>query len=144
MAKKTEPGSTRKTEAADPKAKPAVAEAKPVVSERKEDTSSFPALGRWLMFVDNPKNVDRICYSLYVLCAGLFLADFIYHKHVEFKIEYVPGFYALYGFFMCAALVICARMMRIFLKRPEDYYAPYDVESEDYPEDGLDKDAHNG
>lgn len=114
------------------------------VTKRKEDTSTYPALGRWLMFVDNPRNVDRIVYSLYALCAALFLADFVYDKHVYLDIEKVPGFYALYGFIMCAGLVICARMLRVVLMRPEDYYAPYDVESEDYPEDGLDKDAHGG
>lgn len=115
----------------------------PVAKAGDEDTSTYPALGRWMMFVDNPKNVDKIVYSLYILCAGLFLADFLYHKHTYVAIENIPGFYALYGFFMCAALVVCAKVMRIFLKRDEDYYAPYDVESEDYPEDGLDRESHN-
>ena len=111
---------------------------------RKDDPSTYPALGRAMMWVEDKKNVNRIVYGLYILCAGLFLADFIYHKHVYLKIEYVPGFYALYGFFMCAALVICARGMRVFLMRDEDYYAPHDVESEAFPEDQLERDDHNG
>ena len=109
-----------------------------------EDTSDYPALGRALMFLDDKKNVMRVVYGLYILCAGLFLADFIYEKHGYLSIEDFPGFYALYGFFMCAALVICAKAMRVFLKRPEDYYAPTDVESEEYPEDGLDRRSHDG
>ena len=44
---------------------------------------------------------------------------------------------------MCAALVICAKAMRLVLKRPEDYYAPKDVESEAYPEDQLEKVDHD-
>jgi hypothetical protein len=114
---------------------------KPVV--RREDSSSFPALGRALMWVDDKKNVNRIVYGLYTVCAGLFVADFIYPKHSYLAVEDVPGFYALYGFFMCAALVICARGMRLFLKRPEDFYSPHDVESENYPEDQLERTSHN-
>lgn len=114
---------------------------KPVV--RREDTSGFPALGRALLWVDDKKNVNRIVYGLYAVCAGLFVADFIYHKHSYLDVEDVPGFYAIYGFFMCAALVICARGMRLFLKRPEDFYAPHDVESENYPEDQLERTSHN-
>ncbi|MGO4916915.1 hypothetical protein [Pseudogemmobacter sp. W21_MBD1_M6] len=111
--------------------------------KRKEDTSGFPALGRALLWVDEKKNVQRICYALYFLCACLFLADFIYDKHTYVAIERVPGFYALYGFFMCAALVICAKALRVLLKRPEDFYAPHDIESEDYPEDQLERISHN-
>lgn len=111
--------------------------------DRKEDTSNFPALGRALLWVDKKKNVDRIVYSLYALCAALFAADFLYHKHTEFGIEKLPGFYALYGFIMCAALVICAKGLRVFLKRSEDYYAPLDTQSEDYPSDQLEKASHN-
>lgn len=111
--------------------------------DRDEDTSKFPLLGRLFLWTDNPRSVDRLVYGLYTLCGGLFLADFFYEKHVYLIIEKVPGFYALYGFFMCAALVICAKGMRYFLKRDEDYYAPYDVESEAYPEDQLGRVDHD-
>ena len=109
-----------------------------------EDPARFPALGRALLFLDDMKNVDRVVYGLYAVCALLFLADFVYHKHVYLGIEEIPGFYAIYGFVMCAALVICARGMRVVLKRPEDYYAPRDVESEEFPEDQLGKVDNDG
>jgi len=112
--------------------------------KRDEDTSKYPFLGRLFLWADNPKAVDRMVYGLYGLCAALFLADFFYHKHVYVTVEDYPGFYALYGFFMCAMLVICAKGMRVFLKRDEDYYAPYDVEAEDYPEDQLERREHDG
>jgi len=70
----------------------------------------------------------------------LFLADFFYKKKYYVGIENFPGFYALYGFFMCVGLVLGARSLRIFLKRDEDYYAPYDIESEAYPEDQMERD----
>jgi hypothetical protein len=110
---------------------------------KQEDISSFPALGRALIWIDEKKNVRRVVLGLYILCAGLFVADFLYHKHSYLSVEDIPGFYALYGFFMCAALVVCAKVMRLFLKRPEDFYAPYDVESEDYPEDQLERINHD-
>lgn len=104
-----------------------------------DDPARYPPLGRALLWVEKKRNVDRIVYALYILCAGLFVADFLYHKHVYLGIEEFPGFYALYGFVMCAMLVICAKAMRVVLKRPEDYYAPNDVESEDYPEEQLER-----
>ncbi|MBL4864705.1 MAG: hypothetical protein JKY63_07475 [Rhodobiaceae bacterium] len=107
------------------------------------DPASLPWLGRKLLWLDDMKNVDCIVYALFVVCAGLFAADFFYHKHITVEIEAVPGFYALYGFFMCAALVICARALRVILKRPEDYYAPHDIESEAYPEDQLSRKTIN-
>ena len=109
----------------------------------KDNPANYPALGRWFMFLDKKKNVNRIVYGLYALCAALFLADFFYYKKAYLELERVPGFYALYGFFMCVALVLCAKFMRIFLMRSEDYYAPYDVEAEEYPEEGLDRKSVN-
>lgn len=115
------------------------------MSESKsEDTSRLPLLGRMFLWADSPKAVNRLVYAIYAICAALFLADFFYHKHVYLDAESIPGFYAIYGFVMCALLVICAKGMRLFLKRDEDYYAPYDVESEDYPEDQLEKVTQDG
>lgn len=109
----------------------------------QDNPETYPALGRLFTWVDRPGNLKKIVYGLYILCAGLFAADFLYHKHTYLAIENIPGFYALYGFFMCAALVVCAKGMRVFLKRPEDYYAPKDVESEPFPEDQIDRGDHD-
>ena len=103
----------------------------------------LPWLGRKLLWLDNMKNVDRIVYGLYAFCALLIALDLLYYKKVYFSLEKLTGFYGLYGFVMCAALVICARGMRIFLMRPEEYYAPSDVESETHPEADLDREAHD-
>ncbi len=110
------------------------------MANRPDDNpEKFPALGRALLWVERPGGVEKIVYALYAVCAVLFAADFMYHKHSYLAIEDIPGFYALYGFFMCAALVVCAKGMRLFLKRREDYYAPKDVESEPFPEDQLER-----
>ncbi len=108
----------------------------------KDDPDTLPWLGRKLLFLDDMKNVDKIVHALYGICALLVLADFFYKKKYYVAVENIPGIYAFYGFFMCAGLVLGARTMRIFLKRDEDFYAPYDVESEEFPEDGLDRKEH--
>ncbi|AWZ00709.1 hypothetical protein RHODOSMS8_01165 [Rhodobiaceae bacterium] len=108
------------------------------------NSSKLPWLGRKLLWLDNMKNVDRIVYALFVICGGLVAADFMYHKHSYLDIEDIPGFYAAFGFFMCAALIVCARAMRVILKRDEDYYSPKDVVSEGYPEDQLSRETIPG
>lgn len=108
---------------------------------KKDNPEKLPLLGRKLLWLDNMKNVEKIVYSLYFVCAALFLADFFYKKKTYLDLEDVPGFYAIYGFAMCAALVVCARGMRLFLMRDETYYAPKDVESEQHPEADLSRET---
>lgn len=73
-------------------------------------------------WLDRPENVRKIVIALCVVCALLLLADAFYHKHAHFAFENWFGFYALYGFVMCVALVLAAKLMRVVLKRDEDYY----------------------
>ena len=40
----------------------------------------------------------------------------------RFAIEHVFGFYGLFGFVACVALVLIAKQLRRVLMRPEDYY----------------------
>lgn len=109
----------------------------------KDNPENLPLLGRKLLWLDDMKNVQKIVYGLYFTCAILFLADFFYKKKTYLDLEDLPGFYAIYGFVMCAALVVCARGMRLFLMRDETYYAPKDVESEDHPEDDMSRETIN-
>lgn len=94
---------------------------------------------RALSWVDDRSKVDRFFWGLVAAGAVLTLLDLFYHKHVYFDVEHYFGFYSFYGFFMCAALVIAARLMRLVVKRDETYYAPEDVESEAHPEFDLDR-----
>jgi hypothetical protein len=73
-------------------------------------------------WLDDPKNVDKVYWSVIVTCAVLFLLDAFYEKHPEFAMEKIFGFYGLYGFIACVGLVLAAKEMRKFLKRDEDYY----------------------
>ncbi len=73
-------------------------------------------------WIDEPKNVDRIVWALYAVCGLLVVIDPFIHKHGPFEIEHYWGFYAIYGFVGCVGLVLAAKLMRVFLMRPEDYY----------------------
>lgn len=71
---------------------------------------------------DDPRNVKRLLYLLYAACAGLFLADFLVHRHVDHPWERLFGFYGIYGFLACVVLVLIAKELRKVLMRSEDYY----------------------
>ena len=73
-------------------------------------------------WLDEPGNVGKVIKALFVVCALLFVADAFYHKHSHFAAEDFFGFYAIFGFVVCVALVLAAKLLRVFLMRPEDYY----------------------
>lgn len=75
---------------------------------------------RWL---DEPKNVDKIVYTLYGVCGLLILVDFVpYKEHLHYSVEGWIGFYGLYGLISCVGLVLAAKGLRRILMRSEDYY----------------------
>jgi hypothetical protein len=71
---------------------------------------------------DKPRNVSRLLTVLYIICALLFILDFILHRHVTHRWDELTGFYAIFGFVACVALVLIAKQLRKILKRKEDYY----------------------
>ena len=67
-------------------------------------------------------SVRRVLYALYTCCATLLVIDFLYHRHSQHPWESWRGFYAVYGFVGCVLLVLIAKRLRKWVKRPEDYY----------------------
>jgi hypothetical protein len=80
------------------------------------------APGERRYWLDDMRNVDKLVYTLYAICAGLLLIDVLVPKHGPFAIEHWFGFYGIYGFVACVGLVLAARALRVILMRPEDYY----------------------
>jgi hypothetical protein len=74
---------------------------------------------RWL---DEPRNVRRIVYGLYLVCGMLLLADLLYVKTSHFSFESWFGFYPVFGFVVSFTLVLTAKQLRRVLRRDEDYY----------------------
>jgi hypothetical protein len=50
------------------------------------------------------------------------LAQLLIEAHPHFAFEGLFGFNALYGFLACAALILVAKGLGLFLKRQDDYY----------------------
>ena len=73
-------------------------------------------------WLDNPRNVDKVYWSVWIICALLALTDFFYDKHTTLGIEEIPGFYGWYGFVACVGLVLIAKEIRKLVIRGEDYY----------------------
>ncbi len=86
---------------------------------RSPGTGGAEERRRWL---DDRRNVDRIVYALYAVCAALLAIDALVPKHGPFAAEHWLGFYGIFGFVACVGLVLAARALRVLLKRPEDYY----------------------
>jgi hypothetical protein len=71
---------------------------------------------------DNPRNVKILLYGLYICCGVLLLLDFVIHRHTEHRWEELLGFYSIYGFIGCTAIVIGSKWLRGLVERAEDYY----------------------
>ena len=83
---------------------------------------SEPSPDEKTYWLDSPKNVAKVFWAVVVVCAILFVADAFYHKHTELEAESYFGFYGIYGFVACVALVLAAKGLRRILMRGEDYY----------------------
>lgn len=75
-----------------------------------------------LYLFDNPRNVKIVLYTLYLSCGILLLLDFIVHRHTQHRWEELLGFYSIYGFIGCSAIVIGSKWLRGVVERDEDYY----------------------
>jgi hypothetical protein len=73
-------------------------------------------------WLDSPRNVDRLVHVFYVVSALLLAIDVFVLKHGPYSIEHIPGFYGVFGFLACVALVLIAKQLRRVLMRPENYY----------------------
>lgn len=73
-------------------------------------------------FFDKRKNVKLILYALYSGCGVLVLLDFIVHRHINLEWERLLGFYSIYGFISCTAIVLGSKVLRTLVSRDEDYY----------------------
>ena len=73
-------------------------------------------------WLDDRQNITKVVWGLVILCGILFVADAFYDKHPHFIAETYFGFFGIFGFVVCVGLVLTAKVMRVLLKRGEDYY----------------------
>jgi hypothetical protein len=73
-------------------------------------------------WLDDPKHVTAVYRALIAVCLVLGAVDLFFVKRGHFAWEGWIGFYAIYGFVCCVALVLVAKQLRKVLMRREDYY----------------------
>ena len=86
----------------------------PPKEEMKQNEKKY-----WL---DDPRNVKKIYYGVFVVCGLSASADLFYDKHVHFFWEKWFNFYGFYGFVCCFLLVLAAKELRKLVMRDEDYH----------------------
>ena len=75
-----------------------------------------------LKFFDKKENVQKFLKVFFASLVVLLIVDFFIHKHPHFSWEGAPEFYAVYGFVSCVALIFIAKLLRLIVRRDEDYY----------------------
>lgn len=73
------------------------------------------------------ENRPKLWALLLVILVLALLPELFVHHHAHFPergftLDTKIGFFAWYGFIACAAMVVVAKVLGIFLKRPDDYY----------------------
>ena len=110
----------------------------------KDNPDTFPWLGRKLLWVDKPGSAMKLIWILGGICLLLALADFTYSKYGHFSFEKLPAFYGIFGFIAFSCVIFGAGALRVLIKRPENYYKPHVVDTEDYPPEELEEVSHDG
>jgi hypothetical protein len=73
----------------------------------------------WLL---RSANIRKLWLAFIAILLLSLVADLFVHQHQYFRIEDSFGFFAWYGFITCVAMVVLAKLLGVFLKRPENYY----------------------
>jgi hypothetical protein len=81
-----------------------------------------PAARERRYWLDQPANVTRLYRGVWGVGLLLVAADVLLRRHDDLAFAETIGFYALYGFIACVALVLAAKLLRRAVRRPEDYY----------------------
>lgn len=69
-----------------------------------------------------PETIKLLWRAFVALLAATVLAETFIEQEPHFAVEGVFGFGAWYGLLACAALILFAKGLGAFLKRPDTYY----------------------
>lgn len=95
-----------------------------------------PDRDHWLV---RPATIRKLWWIFGGILAATVVAQFFIHVHGYFGVDEWLGFNALYGFLTCVGMVVFAKLLGIWLKRPDDYYEIEPRLSPDIDELGDDK-----
>ena len=73
-------------------------------------------------WLDNPRNVKLLWRGFLAVLALTVLAELFVEMHPHFAIESIFAFNAWFGFLSCAVMIVVAKGLSLWLKRPDTYY----------------------
>lgn len=76
----------------------------------------------WLV---RPSTIRKLWWTFGVVLALTVLAQLFVDIYDYFSVDGWFGFYALFGFLSCLAMVVFAKLLGYVLKRPDTYYDDY-------------------
>ncbi len=79
--------------------------------------------GHWLT---RPATIRKLWWGFSAVLALTVLAQLLVYVKGYFSVDGWFGFGAVYGFVSCVLMVLFAKALGTFLKRPADYYAEHD------------------
>lgn len=74
---------------------------------------------QWL---DRPEAVTTLWKFFALVLVLTVVIEFAVTLHPHFKIEAFPAFNAIFGFLSCIVMIVVAKILAIWLKRPDTYY----------------------
>lgn len=107
-----------------------------------KDHENLSPLAKRFLWADSSSAVERVIFWLGVVCVVLFVLDFVIHRHSYAPGEGMPGYYAIVGFVAFTLIVLGASQLRKLILRNEAYYSSNSIDSEPYPENGLQRLDH--
>lgn len=73
-------------------------------------------------WLERPRTIYWLWRGGFAVLALTVLADLFYVAHPNFVVDGLFGFFAAFGFLACVAMVLFAKFLAVFLKRPDSYY----------------------
>jgi hypothetical protein len=84
--------------------------------------SDKPESEQELHWLVRPKTIRLLWWTFSAILTLTLFAQFFVHIHAYFTVDGWPGFYAIFGFFSCVAMVLFAKLLGFVLKRPDNFY----------------------
>jgi hypothetical protein len=97
------------------------------MSAGERDEQAAVPQQHWL---SRPGTIRVLWVVFAVILAATLAAEALVHMHPRFRFEDWFGFHAGYGFLACVGMVLFAKALGAFLKRPDDYYQPTSARSD--------------
>jgi len=79
-------------------------------------------------WLDRPSSIPKLWAGFIAALALTVLAEWVVALYPHFDVEKLHAFNALYGFGTCILMIVLAKGLALWLKRPDTYYQ--DTESE--------------